>query len=269
MSEATQAALDARYTTVTIGLRQRLIALVAQFFGAGEGYRDADADAFVERVLPVVLGSQQQMGALTDAYLSALVADMFGGPAISQGVELPAALRGTPPEEVYRRPFVTVWTALSQGKSLTEAIRQGENRLVSITGTDLQLARTEATRQVLGRDGRVQFYRRVLRGSFNCAMCVIASTQRYRKERLMPIHPGCDCGTRPLPPGQDPGQILEPRLLEDAHDAVAKGTGESDRGGRLPDYRDIIIDRRHGELGELMALRRHDFTGPKDVPAGD
>lgn len=266
MSEATQAALDARYASVTVTLRQRLIDLVMQVFGSRGSYRDEDADAFVEQVLPAVLGVQQQMGALTDAYLSAMVADMFGGSALTRGVELPAALRGTPPGEVYRRPFVTVWTALSQGKPMTEAIRQGQNRLTSITGTDLQLARTEATRQVLSRDGRVQFYRRVLRGSYNCAMCVIASTQRYRKERLMPIHPGCDCGTRPLPTGQDPGQVIEPELLEAAHDAVARGTGEIDRGGRLPDYRDIIIDRKHGELGELMALRRHDFTGPKDIP---
>jgi hypothetical protein len=266
VSEAIQAALDARYLAVTVGLRQRVIALVMQFFGATGSYRDEDADAFVEQVLPAVLGAQQQMGALTDAYLSQMLADMFGGSPLARGIELPAALRGTPPEEVYRRPFVTVWTALSQGKPLTEAVQQGQTRLTSIAGTDLQLARTEATRQVLGRDGRVQFYRRVLRGSYNCAMCVIASTQRYRKERLMPIHPGCDCGTRPLPAGQDPGQIIEPRLLEDAHDAVARGTGESDRGGRLPDYRDIIIERKHGELGELMALRRHDFTGPKDIP---
>lgn len=266
MSEATQAALDTRYTSVTVALRQRLISLVTQVFGSLGSYRDADADAFVEQVLPIVLGAQQQMGALTDAYLSTMVADMFGGSAAARGVQVPQDVRGVAPQEVYRRPYVTVWTALSQGKTMSEAVKQGENRLTSITGTDLQLVRTEATRQVLGGDSRVQFYRRVLRGSYNCAMCVIASTQRYRKERLMPIHPGCDCGTRPLPAGHDPGQVIEPDLLEAAHDAVAAGTGKVDRGGRLPDYRDIIIDRQHGELGPLMALRRDSFTGPKDIP---
>lgn len=266
MSEATQAVLDTRYTSVTVALRRRLIDLVLQVFGATGSYRDEDADAFVEQILPTVLGTQQQMGALTDAYLSAMVGDIFGGGTAAAGVQIPEAIRGVPPAEVYRRPFVTVWTALSEGKSMTEAVRQGQTRLTSITGTDLQLVRTEATRQALAGDSRVQFYRRVLRGSYNCAMCVIASTQRYRKERLMPIHPGCDCGTRPLPAGQDPGQVIEPGLLEAAHDAVDRGTGESDRGGRLPDYRDIIIDRQHGELGPLMALRRQGFTGPKDIP---
>lgn len=266
MSEAIQAALDARYTSITQGLRQRLVALVMQAFGATGNYRDADADLFLERILPAVLGAQQQMGSLTDAYLSAMVADMYGGSPSAQGISLPESLRGVPPEEVYRRPFVSVWSALSDGKSLADAVRQGQTRLTSITGTDLQLARTEATRQTLGRDGRVQFYRRVLRGSFNCAMCTIASTQRYRKQNLMPIHPGCDCGTRPLAPGEDRSQVIDEPLLEAAHAAVAAGTGQSDRGGRLPDYRDVIIDRQHGELGPLMAIRRQNFTGPTSIP---
>ncbi|MEU3528830.1 hypothetical protein AB0E62_34115 [Streptomyces sp. NPDC038707] len=266
MSEATQAALDARYTSVTVALRQRLLGFVLQAFSGLSSYRDEDATAFVEQILPVVLGAQQQMGALTDAYLSSMVGDMFGGAAATLGVQIPGAIRGVPPEEVYRRPFVTIWSALAEGKSMTDAVRQGQNRLTSITGTDLQLVRTEATRQVLGGDDRVKFYRRVLRGSYNCALCVIASTQRYHKEKLMPIHPGCDCGTRPLPADQDPGQVLDPELLEAAHDAVQAGTGKVDRGGRLPDYRDIIIDRQHGELGPIMAIRRQDFTGPKDIP---
>ncbi|MEW2578352.1 hypothetical protein [Streptomyces syringium] len=266
MSEATQAALDARYAQVTGALRQRLLAFVTAAFTQSGSYRDADAEAFIDQVLPVVLGVQQQMGAVTDAYLAQTLATMFGGAAAPAGVELADDLRGTPPETVYRRPFVTVWTALSQGKDMTSAVREGQNRLTSIASTDLQLARTHATRQALGRDGRVRFYRRVLRGSFNCALCTIASTQRYHKERLMPIHPGCDCGVRPLAGDANPGQVINPRLLEAAHNAVAKGTGESDRGGRLPDYRDIIIDRQHGELGTLMALRRHEFTGPQDIP---
>jgi len=266
VSEAFQAALDARYGTVTVALRERLLTLLGELFGQRGSFRDADADVFVEQALPIVVGAQQQMGALTDAYLSAMLGDMFGGATAPRGVELAESLRGTPPADVYRRPFVTVWTALAAGKDMTQAVREGEQRLTSIAGTDLQLARTHATRQVLSRDGRVQFYRRVLRGSYNCALCVIASTQRYRKERLMPIHPGCDCNTRPIPGDRDPGQVIDPELLEAAHDAVAAGVGKADRGGRAPQYRDVIIERQHGELGPLMALRRQNFTGPRDIP---
>lgn len=267
MSEETLAALDSRYAAVATALRERLLAFVTAAFEALGSYRDADADQFVERILPVVLGTQQQMATLTDGYLAQVVADLLGVAPVPAGVRLAQDLRGVPPDEVYRRPFVQVWTALSNGKDLTDAVSQGSNRLANITSTDMQLARTHATRQALADRPQFRFFRRTLRGTFNCALCVIASTQRYSKERLMPIHPGCDCGVRPIPGDRDPGQVIDEGLLRAAHDAVAKGTGTSDRGGRTPDYRAVIITRDHGELGPLIAVRRHDFTGPADVPS--
>lgn len=266
MSEETLAALDTRYATVSTALRTRLLTFVIGAFKALPNYRDGDAAAFIEQVLPVVLGAQQQMGQLTDGYLAQVIADMLGTAPAPAGVRLAEDLRGTPPSEVYRRPFVTVWTALSNGKDMTDAVTQGANRLANITSTDMQLARTHATRQALAGNPRFRYFRRVLRGSFNCALCVLASTQRYNKERLMPIHPGCDCGVRPIPGDQDPGQVIDEDLLREAHAAVAKGTGKSDPGGRTPDYRSVIITREHGEIGPLLAVKRHDFTGPGDIP---
>ncbi|MGC5411127.1 hypothetical protein ACPXCX_46730, partial [Streptomyces sp. DT225] len=181
-------------------------------------------------------------------------------------VALSEELRGVPPSEVYRRPFVQMWTALSRGHDLVDAIDQGRTRLLSITETDLQLARTHAARASMER-GRVQFFRRRLSSGKNCALCTIASTQRYRVESLMPIHPGCHCKPEPLPGNQDPGQVIDEQLLREAHAAVAKGVGQSDAGGRSPDYRDVIITREHGEYGPLLAVRRQNFTGPDDIPA--
>lgn len=260
-----QAALTERYDALTGSLRDRVISYVLAAFDSLGSYRDADAVEFIERVLPVVLGAQAQMGAITDAYLSAMIADMMGGAAAPVGVQLDEALRGTPPDEVYRRPFVTAWTALSRGHDFVDAVEQGRTRLLSITETDLQLARTHAARQTMTRRG-AQFYRRRLGGGANCALCTIASTQRYRVAELMPIHPGCHCKPEPLPGNRDPGQIIDEDLLREAHAAVAKGVGESDAGGRSPDYREVIITREHGEIGPLLAVRRHEFTGPRDIP---
>lgn len=265
MTPAEAAAFAAQYTRVTGLIRERILTFVTAAFDALPGYRDADADAFVERVLPVVIGAQQQMGSLTDAYLTQLVADMLGTTATAAGVALPEDLRGVPPEEVYRRPFVTAWTALSQGKTFTEAVGEARNRLLSITETDVQLARTHAARQTMTRAG-ARFYRRRLSGAKNCALCVIASTQRYRVADLMPIHPGCHCEPEPLPGDRDPGQVINEQLLREAHDAVAKGVGASDAGGRTPDYRNVIITREHGEIGPLLAVRRQRFTGPSEIP---
>jgi len=264
-NEALQAALNDRYDALSQSLRDRLIAFVLDAFDSLGSYRDADAAEFIERVLPVVLAAQQTMGQITDAYLAAMVADMIGGAAAPVGVQLDEALRGVDPAEVYHRPFVTMYSALASGQDYAAALGQGRQRLLSITETDLQLARTHAARQSMRGSG-ARFFRRRLTGSKNCALCVIASTQRYRVENLMPIHPGCHCKPEPLPGNRDPGQIIDEDLLREAHDAVAAGTGSSDRGGRAPDYREVIVTRQHGEYGPLLAVRRHEFTGPDDVP---
>lgn len=263
--EALQAALTERYDALSTSLRDRVIRFVLDAFDSLGSYRDEDAAEFIERVLPVVLAAQQTMGQITDAYLAAMIADMLGGAAAPVGVQLDRALRGVDPAEVYHRPFVTVYSALAAGHSYADAVAQGRTRLLSITETDLQLARTHAARQTMTRSG-ARFFRRRLSGSRNCALCVIASTQRYRVENLMPIHPGCDCKPEPLPDRRDPGQVIDEALLREAHAAVAKEVGASDAGGRAPDYRKVIITREHGEYGPLLAIRRHDFTGPQDIP---
>lgn len=266
MGEALQQALTDRYDALSTSLRDRVVAFVMAAFDTLGDYRDEDAAQFAETVLPIVLASQQQMGQITDAYLSAMIADMLGEAVLGTPEALPEDLRGVPPDEVYRRPFVQTWTALSAGKGFAEALGEGRNRLLSITETDLQLARRQSARGALRRGG-VQFYRRRLGSGKNCALCTIASTQRYRVADLMPIHPGCHCRPEPIAGKRDPGQIIDRALLEEAHDAIAAAGESVDRGGRAPDYRDLIITRQHGELGPLLAVRRHDFTGPRDVPA--
>jgi hypothetical protein len=265
VGEALQAALAERYDALSTSLRDRLITFVLDAFDSLGSYRDSDAAEFLDRVLPVVLSAQQTMGQITDAYLSATIADMLGTAAAPAGVHLPEALRGTPPDEVYHRPFVTAYTALSEGKSYAESLGEARTRLLSITETDLQLARTHAARQSMDRGG-VRFFRRRLTGAKNCGLCTIAATQRYRVENLMPIHPGCDCKVEPLPGTKDPGHVIDEALLREAHAAIAKGTGSSDAGGRSPDYRQVIVTREHGEYGPLLAVRRQNFTGPDDIP---
>jgi hypothetical protein len=274
-SEQLQAALTDRYDALSTSLRARVVSFVLGAFDSLGSYRDGDAAAFVEQVLPTVLAAQQQMGNITDAYLSAMIADMLGTSTSAVGVEVPAALRGVDPAEVYTRPFVTTWTALARGKAYDAAVAEGRTRLLSITETDLQLARTRAAQQSM-RAGGARFFRRRLTGSKNCALCTLASTQRYRVEKLMPIHPGCDCKPEPLVGDRDPGQIIDEATLREAHDAIAAAGETVDRAGnvirttakgkRIRDYANIIITREHGEYGPLLAVRRHAFTGPEDIP---
>jgi hypothetical protein len=159
---------------------------------------------------------------------------------------------------------VDVYRALDNGKSLTQAIEAGALRISSIASTDVQLARRNAGFQARSRNDRIVGYARTLTGAENCALCYVASTQRYTRGELLPIHPGCDCGEMPIYGTQDPGQVINEARLEATHEAVEERFGISDRGARAIDYRNIMV-REHGELGPLLTVRDQKFTGPSDI----
>jgi hypothetical protein len=264
-----QAALVRAYDAVDVQIRAKVTTLVLQVFNGLGSWRDADIERFTAAVLPAVLGAQRQMGSLTDAYIRAMVADMIGAPVRPSGAAPPtgAALRGgTDPAEVYARPIRTVWRALADGKDMDAALAAARLRLWQLTTTDLQLAKDHAARQTMTDDHRVVGYRRVLKGSRSCGLCVIATTQRYHRENLMPIHPGCDCGIAPIVGDHDPGQIINEPLLEGTHAAVQDRFGASGRTARDPiDYRDLLVTHEHGEIGPILSRKGDVFTGPGDL----
>lgn len=251
--------------------RARVLAAVTAMWNSLGDYHEADAARFAGAIIPLVLAGQIRYAQLTEAYLSRQLADFSRtGRVTARGVDLGevtgAAVRGVDPAEVYQRPAKTVWTKLSEGSDMTAAVTAGLHRATTIAATDLQLARTHTARAVMRRSG-VREFRRVLTGRESCGMCVIASTQRYRVENLMPIHPGCDCGVEALEPGVEHPQVLDKETLEAAHDAIADrfGMKAADRGGRALDYRKVLLVREHGELGPVLTVKRHLFTGPGDI----
>lgn len=194
MTAERQAALAQAFITSDAQIRERVLAAVVAVFRGLGSWRDADIERFTDTVLPVVLGAQRQTGTLTQAYLTALLADMTGDIARPSAADIAtgAVLRkGVDPAEVYARPIRSVWKALAGSDGLTAAVDAGVLRLGQILATDLQLAKTYAARAVMSGDERVVGYRRVLTGRTSCALCLLASTQRYHRGDLMPIHPGC------------------------------------------------------------------------------
>lgn len=247
-------------------LRSRLLELLRRIWRSLTGYRDPDADRLVQLAVPLVAGAQRQMAALTDAYLAAVLTEQQGRPV--RPVGLPAelvtgrAVRPVDPGVEYRRPIVEVRRHLAQGKPLAEAAAAGERRLESLASTDVQLAKTHAARRVLARpESGVERYRRVLHLP-SCGLCVLASTQHYRVRDLMPIHPGCDCGTALVGPGESQDRVIDPELLDAAHDAIAERFGAefADRGarGRLP-YQDVLLTREHSEIGPVLTVAAQRF----------
>ena len=265
MSEASRAALSREYRDGTTRLRRMLVDTVTPMFADLGSWRSGDVAGFLDQVLPVTMGAQDAMARLTDTYLSARLADRFGGEVPPLGAEAAQAIRGIDPETVYRRPFAQLWTELGNGTPFPLALQHSTDRLVSIATTDLQLAKTHTSRDVFAAHDGVTHYLRVPRGSDSCALCLIASTQPYTKANLQPIHPGCQCHVRET---TDPTEGYDPELLDQVHEAVARDLGPEyrDYSGRDADYRQMVVTRDHGEYGPTLSVSGHRFTGPADIP---
>ena len=260
---ATPDQLIAAHQSATAQVRARVLAYISAVWSNSPAFRDTDVERIVARIVPVVQAGMLQIATLTNAYIGQQA--VLAGVTWTSGVDRAIVnYRGAPPEVVYARPAKTVYKALSEGASYTDAVAQGLARLVSITSTDMQSAKTRQAQASIGGSG-FKYFRRVLTGAENCALCAIASTQRYNRGDLMPIHPACDCGVAPLATSKDPGQVIDAATLELIHNEVEQVTGTVDRSGRAPDYRQLVVSNMHGELGPTLGWRDHKFTGPAQL----
>lgn len=242
-----------RYETAVANVRAQLVAYAATVW-ASTKFTDAAMARLVELMVPKVMSGQLVVANLTSAYLAQATGTkpLPVSDAVTKG-------RGVEPSRVYERPIITTRTQVSKGKPVPKALEAGGQRLESLVTTDLQMAKVRQANASLAHAGR-KYYRRVPKGAHTCAMCLIASTQRYNGKRLMPIHPGCDCGVDVIPPGMDLDLVIDESLLEATHQKVHEVTGVMDRGGRAPDYRKLLITREHGELGPVLTWRGQKFT---------
>ena len=229
-------------------------------------WRDEDFRAFYKILDSTMTGAKLQAARLQIAFYSEMAkaaGEKFTAPILMANDFRVETLRnGAEAVTVYRRPFVDVYTALKDGKSVTDAIEAGALRISSLVSTDIQLARRNAGFAARGKNNRIVGYARTLTGSENCALCYIASTQRYHVKDLLPIHPGCDCGEMPIYGNQDPGQVIDEVRLDATHEAVSTRFGGPDYSGA--GYDKIAI-REHGELGPMLTVADQNFTGPSDL----
>lgn len=256
------AARSAAYVQQSSRLREATKAAIVAYFLAGQ-FRDADMGRFLARAVPVVLSARQRMASLTVAYLSRALQDSGTAPVRAVSVPDVSALRGVDPLEVYSRPFRQVWTELSLGQDLQEAITAGQRRAEQLVATDLQLAKTHAAQAVMEQSS-AEFYQRVLRGEHDCAKCVITSTRVYHKADLLPIHPGCNCDVQPINDLAAFKAEAKQRLM-DAHDLVATTFGPDAANPSATGYSDLIVVHDHGEYGPTLAVRGQHFTGPAAI----
>ena len=228
-------------------------------------WRDDNKAEFYDAIRRDLLPVKQQAAQFSWGYhaqRARLAGQEFRMPRFNpEDFETSVLRNGAAFEEVYQRPFAEMRTALAQGRSFDDALELGGRRASTLAQTEVQLSRRQASLFARNRNDNIVGYLRVLSGSENCALCFVASTQRYTRGELLPIHPGCDCGEMPIYGNSDPGQVIDEYNLEKAHQQVEARFGISDRGAREIDYRQIIVSE-HGEMGPLLSVRGQKFTGP-------
>lgn len=232
-------------------------------------WRDDDVPMFIDATVRDMTAVKTQAAKLATGFyreIAKLEGEKFVAPAITAEQLSTSALRnGADLVQVYSRPFVTLRTALSQDKSMTQALEEAALRVEDIMRTEVQLARRSAGLLSRGRNSNIVGYVRVLSGAENCALCYVASTQRYHSGDLQPIHNNCDCGEMPIYGTTDVGQVIDEERLDAVHASIAERFGVSDRAARTVDYSKITI-HEHGELGPVLTVEGQNFTGPSDLP---
>lgn len=255
-------ALEDAQITAQQHLRQIAAQVVAAVWNSLPGHDTGNIDQWMTQLLPLLGGINQQSVAITQAY----IAQTLG--VAPHGVDVAAVLagirNGSTPAEVYRRPFVTTWAALNAGQPPEAARTAGLERAMSAAETDVQLAQTHTAAAIGRADHAISGWERVPDPGA-CALCRIASTQRYHRGDLQPIHNRCGCGVRPLL-GEQAGRVINPERL-----AELRASGDLDRitaqrqaaAARAATGIDVAV-REHGELGPLLTNKADEFTSEND-----
>lgn len=279
MAELTADTLTAAYMRQNAAIRSGATSYAAAVWDGSRELRDDHVRQIIGRITPTVQGAQLQAATLANAFVQrlALLEGSASGSIPPVDREAVLGYRGVPVAEVYRRPAITAYTKLAEGASFDLARDAGRRRLLSLVATDLQQARTRQSRDAYAATG-LEYTVRVLSGRENCALCVVAATQRYRAGGLQAVHPGCDCGERGVRADYDPGVVIEREVVEETHSAIWEQLEQYDRnardlglnkttarGRRISDFTDLIVTREHGELGPTLTWRQDRFTGPADL----
>jgi len=228
---------------------------------------DGDDDADLSKkaaVLGTIVGAGQQIvSTLTSSHLGKQLD--VAPPLVDPGI---MSRSGIDKATEYQRPYRVAAQAFAGGATREEAVGKGLQRLNSLAGVDIQMAKVRQSQAVLRAAGR-KTYRRETSGDNTCELCEIASDQVYYTEDLMPIHDNCNCEVVEDDTGGSQAEAdkdFEPPEVDDDSLQKAAITALNDSGADPKDYRDLIAVREHGEIGPMLTWKSQSFMGPSDLP---
>lgn len=223
------------HITAEARLRRAVVGALEQIWRSLPGYDRPNVDEWLSRSVPVVLTGQRTSIALTEAYLASFLDRTPLG--VDADAIIASARAGADPAEVYRRPFVTLWTALGNGSRFEDASSAALARATATAAMDMQLAMRGTASAVQSADDGIYGYERVADGDA-CDFCSAIDGAYVKDADAYPLHDRCGCGLVPL---------TEPHPR-----AAFLPSGES--------VREHYAIREHGEVGPLLVDPADHFT---------
>jgi hypothetical protein len=208
-------------------------------------WRDEDVERFLSRAMPITKAAQRQSVIATNAYVAAYLKQAPKGVPVEK--VLSNVRNGVPSEEVYARPFKTLWTRLGNSETFESAMAAAMQQLNASATMDPQLAMRETADWLDRNDTGFYGYTRVADPGA-CAFCLEVDGAYVKADEgfVMALHNGCGCG-------------LEPN--EDPHEgAVFLPDGTEIRDYQYGPLNDNVAVREHSELGPMLADPNHQFT---------
>jgi hypothetical protein len=177
-------------------IRVAAIAAVEDIWGNLSGYDEGNLKEWLAQVLPQIRGSQLQAAALARAYVARATERPLAGIDINELIGA-AARNGTPPETVYQRPFISLWSELGEGKLWADAAAVAADRARAAAAMDCQMAMRNTLGAIGRADGYIWGYQRVA-DSAACDFCLEVDGGQFTSEEPMPLHNFCGCGAEPV-----------------------------------------------------------------------
>jgi hypothetical protein len=225
-------------------------------------YTPAEIATISQEMAATSLAAQEIVAGVVTEYVAQVVAAVGEKPRIVvPPVATPAIRNGIDLELVHARPARAYRVEFAKDQDVDAAIMAAYERELALLETDLMLAARDAEHQAM-LDLEVTHYRRVLRPELSktgsCLLCVAASLEIYSIDDLLPLHVHCKCRTMPIIDGNDPAE----QLNEEDRRRAYKEAGTTNRQD-LSNRR--VKVNEHGELGPVLTVAGHRFTGPDDL----
>jgi hypothetical protein len=157
---------------------------------------------FPERAATILGEAQLEAIRASAGFLSAFLSSEFARPLAGPPPhrELAGLTRdGRPLAEAYDAPSIALWTKLSEGENVDDAVAAGRLRLSRMVEWDYMHSARESLRRGFEDDERIVGWRRGIKGT--CAKCM-GDVEVAVSVELPPVslhvHPNCKCVTIPV-----------------------------------------------------------------------